>query len=251
MPNGGTDNCIFCPFNDKTMAATEAERRQRVGFCTLRSIPVNNGMGVNSCVNHPHHNQLGITIPIGPVFVSSYHMVWRYIAVKSPDSEEIRTLLLSLLQDIHEEPREEYGNGFAYMPDIVIWQLEQLSSTLSRQGVASVGEPGARVSGGDGLDRPMHRLHQRLVSARPQPAQDRLELGERLLDGGAVGRIRRQEEQFTAARGEGVADAGGLMHAQIVQHDHLPGPQLWRQLLADVPLEGLRRDRAFNQPGLL
>ena len=123
MPNGGTDNCLFCPYNATTMAATEAERRQRVGLCTLRNIPVNNGLGVNSCVNHPHHNQLGITIPIGPIFVSSVHMIWRHIAVTCPDSEEIRTLLLSLLHNIQEEPSEEYGNGKAYTPDIVIWQL--------------------------------------------------------------------------------------------------------------------------------
>jgi hypothetical protein len=93
MPNGGTDNCLFCPYNAMTLAETEEERGQREGYCTIRNIPVNNGVGVNSCVNHPHHNQRGITIPIGPVFVSSVHMIWRYIAVKSPDSEEVRTLL--------------------------------------------------------------------------------------------------------------------------------------------------------------
>ena len=125
MPNGGTDNCIWCRYNAKNMAPSGTDDQEHAEFCTLRGIPVNNGMGVNSCVNHLQHNRRGITTPIGPVFVSSMHMVWRYIAVPSSDSEEIRALLLSLLHEIQEEPSREYSNGYAYTPDVVIWQLGQ------------------------------------------------------------------------------------------------------------------------------
>jgi hypothetical protein len=105
------------------MAAHGADSQEREDFCTLRGVPVNDGMGVNSCVNHPHHNRRGITTPIGPVFVSSLEMSWRYIAIQSPDSEEIRALLLSLLHGIKALPGYEYSNGFAFTPYVAIWQL--------------------------------------------------------------------------------------------------------------------------------
>jgi hypothetical protein len=40
-----------------------------------------------------------------------------------------------LLHDIQEEPREEYGNGFAYIPDIVIWQLGEFMEQRALDGL--------------------------------------------------------------------------------------------------------------------
>ena len=61
-----------------------------------------------------------------------------------------------------------------------------------------MGEPGGGIFARNGVHGQAHRLHEGLVSAGAQPAQDRLELGERLLDGREVGRVGRQEEQLAA-----------------------------------------------------
>jgi hypothetical protein len=56
--------------------------------------------------------------------------------------------------------------------------LEQFSIGLSRQGVASVGEPCQRRIGGDRLHRHPHGLPEGLVGAGAQPAQNGLDRGE-------------------------------------------------------------------------
>ena len=83
----------------------------------------------------------------------------------------------------------------------------------------------------------------------PSPRRMGFDLRERLLDRRAVGRVRRQEEQRAAARFEGLANAGGLVDAQIIEHDHLPWPQRRPELLRDVPGEGLGIHRPLDQPG--
>ena len=71
---------------------------------------------------------------------------------------------------------------------------------------------------------------------------------ERLLNGSEVRGVGREEEQLTAARRQGLPNAGGFVDAQVIEHDDLSRSQCWPQLLADVP--GKRRciHRAFNQP---
>jgi hypothetical protein len=121
MPNGGTDYCVWCRYNQKEADPAEVQQATRGGFCTIRGVPVDVGSGPNSCLNHPHHNPDGIMVPVGPVFES--HADWRYVAVKSPDSEEIRTTLLDLLRGIQEQLKDDYGIGYAYFDYAVIWQL--------------------------------------------------------------------------------------------------------------------------------
>src|SRR5690348_5415341 len=60
--------------------------------------------------------------------------------------------------------------------------LEQFSLGLSRQGVASMGEPGDGISGRDRLDCHLHGLPEGLLGASTQSAQDGLELGEGLFN---------------------------------------------------------------------
>ncbi len=48
----------------------------------------------------------------------------RYIAVKSPDSEEVRSTLLALLHDIQEQSRPEYPSE-TYFDDVIIWQVSE------------------------------------------------------------------------------------------------------------------------------
>src|SRR5215831_10744353 len=91
--------------------------------------------------------------------------------------------------------------------------LEQLSGSLSRQSVPSVSEPGRGIVAGNRLDGETNGFLERLLGARSQPAQDGFDLGERLLNGREVGRVRRQEEQLAAARFNGLANTVGFVGA--------------------------------------
>ena len=127
--------------------------------------------------------------------------------------------------------------------------LKQFSIGLSRQGVASMGEPCDRIIWGDGVNRYPHGLPECLPSAGAQSAQDGLDLGECLFDRRKVGRVGRQEEELAVARFQGLANAGRLVDAQIIQHHDLSRSQRRRQLFRDVPHEGSRLHGPLNHPG--
>jgi hypothetical protein len=110
--------------------------------------------------------------------------------------------------------------------------------------MSRTGKPSRRILRSNGREGQTDGLLQGVVGAGAQAAQERLELGEGLLDRRAVRGIRRQEEQVAAPRREGLANAGRFMGAQLVQHHDLPGPQPRRQFRADVPRERLCVGRA-------
>ena len=71
------------------------------------------------------------------------------------------------------------------------FHLEQLSGILSRQGVTSMGKPCRRILVSDRLNCHPHGLPECLLGAGTEPAQNGLDLGERLLDRREVRRVRR------------------------------------------------------------
>ena len=64
-----------------------------------------------------------------------------------------------------------------------------------------------------------------LLGAGAQPAQDRFDLGKRLLDRREVGRVGRQEEELAVPRFNRLANTGGLVDAQIIEYHHLSRAQ--------------------------
>jgi len=141
--------------------------------------------------------------------------------------------------------------GAGFLLGIWATRLQQLSDFLIRQGVAGVGEPSDCIVAGDGVDRLVDGLQEGVPGAGAQAAQDRLDLGERLLDGRAVRRVGRQKEQLAITRLDRLADALCLMHTQVVQHHDLSRSQGGSQLLLDVALEGRGIHRPLNRPGRL
>jgi hypothetical protein len=76
------------------------------------------------CGNHQHRNPERLKTPIGPVFtddgLDGERRVWKL----SPDTEEIRVVLLSLVSGIEEKPSDEYPAGPEfYRDELIIWQL--------------------------------------------------------------------------------------------------------------------------------
>jgi hypothetical protein len=110
MPNGGSDCCGTCWFNSTHegevgyfRAAPGAQTR-----CVIRDLIIENPFWTY-CVNHPHHNPDKIELPIGPAYVGADGYPYRrQVWAESPDTEDIRLMLLRLLKGMPERPRAEY-----------------------------------------------------------------------------------------------------------------------------------------------
>jgi hypothetical protein len=122
MPNGGSDCCGTCWFNSKNKgeAGYGHASDPEPDFCTIRGLPIEHPF-YTYCCNHPHRRPERDGTPIGPVFTgdsSGKREVWK----PSPDTEEIRQHLLTLLGRIEERPNSEYPIGI-YADELVVWQL--------------------------------------------------------------------------------------------------------------------------------
>ena len=69
-------------------------------------------------------------------------------------------------------------------------------------------------------------------------AEQRLELGEGLLDRVEVGTVGRQAAQRGASRFDGVPHAGALVSRKVVHHDDVAGRQCRHENLLDIGQEG-------------
>jgi hypothetical protein len=139
MPNGGSDCCGTCCFN--------STHEGNVGYfdvppdaqvrCVIRDLVIENPFWTY-CPNHPHHNPEKITVPIDPVHRDSggypYH---RVVWVESPDSEEIRLLLLRLLETMSENPAAEYPSS-PKLDEAIIDQLMRFSEQRAIPGLRRV-----------------------------------------------------------------------------------------------------------------
>ena len=122
MPNGGSDCCGTCWFNVKNrgVAGYAYANDPSPSFCSIRQFPIPNPF-YTYCANHPHRRPERDPVPIGPVFVGDSEgarTVWK----SSPDTEQIRLHLLSLLRDQALQPRPEYPIGSG-VDEAVVWQL--------------------------------------------------------------------------------------------------------------------------------
>ena len=82
-------------------------------------------------------------------------------------------------------------------------------------------EPASRIVGGNGFNGQANGLLEGVLGAGAEAAQDRFELGERLLDRREIWRIGRQEEHFALPFSQRLTDARCFMHAQIIQDYYL------------------------------
>ena len=132
MPNGGSDCCGTCWFNRKNRGERDWPKHvdnTLPDHCEIRDLAIEDPF-YTYCANHPHRRPERDRIPIGPV---TRHGGWqekppyaeypRYVWKPSPDTEEVRQHLLSLLDSIFEHMLDdEYppGNRLGAM---VVWQL--------------------------------------------------------------------------------------------------------------------------------
>lgn len=109
MPDGGSDCCMTCWFN----STHEGKRgylpdpHKLPVRCTIRDFDVES-IAWTYCANHPHHTAAPVRLPIGPVLTCGSYPYDRMVLIPSPDSEEIRTMLLGLIESMPERYEERY-----------------------------------------------------------------------------------------------------------------------------------------------
>ncbi len=125
MPNGGSDCCGTCWFNKKNKgdAGYDHAYSSEADYCTIRGLLIEDPF-YTYCANHPHRRPERDPMPIGPVFMGMERRLWR----QSPDNEDIRLHLLSLLEKMEEKPRSEYPIGF-FLDEVVVWQLGEFKES--------------------------------------------------------------------------------------------------------------------------
>ena len=111
----------------------------------------------------------------------------------------------------------------------------------------------AHSAGGDGGEEAADGGPELVLGPCRGLAQERLELGEELLDRVEIGTVGRQIEERGVGRGDRLADAVDLVRGEIVEHHDVAGLERRCQELLDVgaerraghrPVEHQRRDDA-------
>jgi len=158
MPNGGSDCCGTCWFNakNKSEEGYAHSRDPEPPFCSIRNLPIEDPF-YTYCGNHPHRRPGRDRIPIGPVFTgdsSGARQFWQ----PSPDTEEIRQHLLSLLDAQEQQPSSEYPIG-VYADELVVWQLGAFREVRAIAGLRRIAnfDPSVEEMG------PFGRTRQELV----------------------------------------------------------------------------------------
>jgi hypothetical protein len=134
MPNGGSDCCGTCWFNarNKGEAGYAHADGPEPAFCTIRDLPIDDPF-YTYCSNHPHRRPQRDPIPIGPVFTGDSRELWQ----PSPDTEEVRQHLLSLLAGMGQQPASEYPIGI-YSDEVVVWQLGEFREPRAVEGLRRI-----------------------------------------------------------------------------------------------------------------
>jgi hypothetical protein len=99
------------------------------------------------------------------------------------------------------------------------------------------------------LESDRHQLRDLVVAARAVRAQERLQFGKHLLDRVEIGTVRRQKAKLRAHGFDRRAHRGLLVDGQIVEDDHIAGPEGGHQHLVDVRAKTRLVDRTVKHRG--
>jgi len=142
VPNGGSDNCGTCVFNEvndgKTAAELPSARQdaREVARCMVRSAEVGRPYWAY-CANHNYHNPNRVRIPVGPVYTCFIRYSPRVVQTPCPDTPDIRAGLLELLNAMPEKPVGEESTGTRF-DDEVIKQLMKFGEQRAVAGLKRV-----------------------------------------------------------------------------------------------------------------
>jgi hypothetical protein len=171
MPNGGSDCCATCWFNEKNKGERGLKHAEdpEPAFCTIRGFSIESPF-YTYCGNHPRRRPMRDPIPIGPVFTGDDSGERRFYK-PTPDTEEVRLHLLELIHQMGEQPKSEYPIGI-YCDEIVVWQLGELRETRAVEQLKRIASfnPDAKESG------PFDRTREALMQIAKE-ALEKIEKG--------------------------------------------------------------------------
>jgi len=142
-------------------------------------------------------------------------------------SKEFDTLHLDPNLSVAAHRLDSLIEADAYVGEVYSLGYEealQRFAELFSGAIAAVGEVVPGIARRDRVERVADGGLQRSGGARLGAAQQRLELGERLLDRRAVGRGGGQEAQLAARRFHQLAHRVALVRRHGVEHEDLPRP---------------------------
>jgi hypothetical protein len=154
MPNGGSDCCGTCCFDQRAGEAANQPITDPVplpGYCEIRGLDIVDPFWTY-CANHPHHNPRRIRIPVGPVFTCDSYPYTRRVLFDGPDTEAVRAGLLDLLERINPTPDDEYPSQTQF-DEQIIDQLMAFRERRAINGLRRVVRFDPTVSGEHGCSR--------------------------------------------------------------------------------------------------
>jgi hypothetical protein len=142
VPNGGSDNCGTCVFNDVNEGKTAAElpearqNPRETARCLVRGVEIA-GPWWTYCANHNYHNPNRVRTPVGPVYTCFVRYSPRVIQAPCPDTPDTRAGLLALLNEMPEKPVGERSTATRF-DDEVIKQLMKFGETRAVEGLKRI-----------------------------------------------------------------------------------------------------------------
>jgi len=121
MPNGGSDCCATCPFNEKNEGEGGFEVLRKPGrdYCTIRDLEIEPSAYYTYCVNHPHHNPDGIDVPVGAVYKGD-GLMQRRVWVEATDTPAARQRAVGYVSRLEYRWHEQYPFGTDFDTEIVL-----------------------------------------------------------------------------------------------------------------------------------
>jgi len=132
MPNGGSDNCNSCWFNERNDAVAGIAKEEWEGAirCILRDVEIENTHWTY-CSNHPSANPNRLDFPVGAVARHDGETGRRVPLYPSPDTPELRDRLVGIL-DAMSEDRRAIGVEFTAMKQLGLWKELTATGGLRR-----------------------------------------------------------------------------------------------------------------------
>lgn len=148
MPNGGPECCGTCWFNRRNRGEPHGHQADNPlpPFCEIRDLAIEDPF-YTYCANHPYVRCERDPIPIGPVTRHGERgtnddvngEIRRPIWKLSPDSEEIRQHLLTLLESFTDKIGEDDWTPWpAALSDTMIWQLGEFREQRAVRGLERI-----------------------------------------------------------------------------------------------------------------
>jgi len=162
VPNGGSDNCGTCVFNEANEGKTGAElpearqNPRETARCVVRGEDIARPWWAY-CANHNYHNPNRVRVPVGPVYTCFSHYSPRVIQAPCPDTPDIRAGLLALFNEMLEKPVGEQSTA-TRLDDEVIKQIMKFGETRAVEGLKRVARFDPLVSGDGDPGRALNRV---------------------------------------------------------------------------------------------